>query len=130
MKRRSLAVLALALVTGLACGGSGPGEPAAPAWTPVGTWSFSTIAQGQVVDGVIVISGTEGTYSGTIEPAASSGIPPLPISTADLTGNEMAIKADAGGIPLTMTLTFNGDAYAGSWTLSGDGGEVSGTRVN
>jgi hypothetical protein len=130
MKKGFAAFCGLVLAAGLACSGSGPGESAAPAWTPVGTWSFTTVAQGQTVDGVITISGSEGMYTGMIDPEPSSGIPPLPVSTAELTGNEMLLTADAGGIPLTLTMIFDGDSYSGGWTLSGDGGEVSGVRIN
>lgn len=133
MRRRAFAVILVGGMALAACssvGGSGTPEAAAPAWSPAGTWSFSTTAQGMTVGGTITLVQEGGTWGGTIAPDASLGMGSFPIDSAELDGREMRLLANAMGDVLDMVMVFDGDTYEGSWGLGGDGGSMSGRRLN
>jgi hypothetical protein len=95
---------------------------------PVGTFFFQTSYQGQPVDGTVSISGGEGNYSGTVIPHGGVA-PPMPITSVTVEGQTITITADFEGELLSFTMVFQGDAYAGSWTLGSEYGTLSGSRM-
>lgn len=104
-------------------------QPApAPAYSPAGTWSLGLVAQGQAIEVVMELAKLpDGTWGGTLSSAA---FPPMPISTAKLSGKQMLMTfpvptGDVG----SMTLNFDGDVVDGEWAMPGDGGKVSGKKM-
>jgi hypothetical protein len=103
--------------------------PAARAFSALGLYDFTTVAQGSEVRGTIEIVRTEtGSLGGKI---STSMTPDLPIRAVTVDGRKLTIESDipdAG--PLTMVLNFEADnnTFAGNWSMSGDGGNMSGKR--
>ena len=83
--------------------------------------------QGEPVVGTIVIRGTEGGYTGMVDP--ETGPPEVPVYAVTVEGQTMTVFGDAGGDDLVITMEFTGDRYIGTWTLGFDSGEISGERV-
>lgn len=94
---------------------------------PVGTFSFSTVFQGDSLTGEIVIRGEPGRYSGMVTP--TSGPEPVEIYMARVEGQTLTVFGDAGDEDLIITMQFTGDTYAGTWVLGFDTGEISGARL-
>jgi hypothetical protein len=100
-------------------------EPAAARTTalePVGTYDFSTSADGSPVNGTIVVTrGTDG-LRGTLASDASGDIA---ISSVTVEGQRMTLMGQDG---LSVVLEFNGADFTGSWSYSGMTGEMTGKR--
>jgi hypothetical protein len=103
---------------------AGP-EPAAARTTalePVGTYDFSTSANGSPVNGTIVVTrGTSG-LKGTLTSDASGDVP---ISSVTVEGQRMTLL---GQDDMSVILVFNGTDFTGSWSYSGMTGELTGKR--
>jgi hypothetical protein len=102
-------------------------KPAPAVVDPVGTFSFTTVFQGDSLTGDIVIRGEPGRYSGRVTP--TSGPEPVEIYMARVEGQTLTVFGDAGDDDLIITMQFTGDRYTGSWTLGFDTGEISGARL-
>ena len=128
---RALAATAAAVVLMAGCasvGGQVASEPAP--WTPVGTYEFSTTIQGMGVGGTMEIAGQGNRFTGTIRVDPAMGLPALPMQAVEVAGREVTITADAGGELVFMVLTFTDDnTFTGEWSMSGDGGDVTGVRI-
>jgi hypothetical protein len=134
MKRTMLA--AVALLAGCAPGAAPPADPTpapaaapAPAATlnPVGVYGFTAFGGGEeVARGTIEITGQPGAYGGRIhveeegEEAAITGV------TVD--GQQMTLNAATPDGPMTITVTFTGDTFAGRWSVDDETGEIRGQR--
>lgn len=94
---------------------------------PVGTFSFSTVFQGDSLHGEIVIRGDSGRYAGMVTP--TSGPEPVEIYMARVEGQTLTVFGDAGDDDLIITMQFTGDRYTGSWALGFDTGEMFGARL-
>lgn len=99
----------------------------AAALDPVGTFTFSTVFQGDSLTGEIVIRGEPGRYSGMVTP--TSGPEPVEIYMARVEGQTLTVFGDAGDEDLIITMQFTGDRYTGSWALGFDTGEIFGARL-
>lgn len=130
MRTFAASAAAAAVVAIAACsGGMSAADEPAP-WSPAGTYNFTTTVQGMTVGGTMTVTDTDGVLGGIIEPDPAAGVPPIPFETAELAGNELTVTADAGGEVLFMVLTFaEDDSFDGSWSMAGDGGDVTGTKV-
>ena len=127
MNRRTALLAAAAFVLS-ACGPSGPPPP--PPWSPVGAFSFTTVAPdiGTVV-GTISISEDAGTYGGSVE-VEGGMLPPMGIMGVEIGDMMISIQADFGGETLFMEMNFStNDDYTGYWTVAGESGDISGSRV-
>ena len=128
MRRVSSLIVGMALV---ACGTTPGGTARAPAppapLDPVGTYSFSSVYQGEPITGTVVIRATETGYSGLVDP--ESGAPQVPIYAVTVEDQTMTVFGDAGGDDLVLTLKFTGDRFTGSWMVGFEGGEITGARV-
>ncbi|MEZ4417611.1 MAG: hypothetical protein R3E10_17785 [Gemmatimonadota bacterium] len=129
MRTRAWSLALVGALAACASVGGGTAAPAAPVWTPVGTWSFITSAQGTTVAGEVTITEDQGEYGGTIAPDADLGMGTFPISAVERNGQEMRLFASAMGNMMEMILVFDGDTYDGSWTMGGMAGDVSGRRL-
>ena len=96
---------------------------------PARRWSVALVAQGQPLDLTLTLVKGEGdgNYIGTI---TSDVLPPMPISSAKLTGKTMVLTVGTpDGDRATMNLAFDGDLLSGDWSMTGDGGKLSGKRL-
>ena len=102
--------------------------PAPAAVNPVGRWTVALTAQGQAFDFVMDLRHVSGDdYTGQI---TSQAFPPMPINSAKRSANSMVIKITAPtGDEATISIVFEGDTFAGEWSMPGDGSRVSGRRV-
>lgn len=99
---------------------------ATPAVNPVGEFEWSSaLPDGTPIKGTFSITGNAGAYTGAIN-AAEIGI--FPITSAAVTGQTVVVNATHPDGPLTLRLTFSGDAFTGSWQLGTDIGEMVGKR--
>jgi len=128
MNRRSALIAAAAAFFMASCGPSGPPPP--PPWSPVGTFSFTTVVPDiGTVDGSITITGADGTYAGTVD-ASAAGLPPLAITGIDVGDMMISVQADFQGEVLFMEMNFTtDDDYTGFWSVAGESGDISGSRV-
>ena len=134
MKRTTLA--AVALLAGCAPAAAPPAGPtpapaaaAAPAaaLNPVGTYEFAAFSGSEeVARGTIEITGQPGAYGGRIhvedegEEAA--------ITRVTVSGQQMTVNADTPDGPMTITVTFTGDAFVGRWSVGDERGDIRGQR--
>ncbi len=130
MKRLSAFALATIALTVSACasgGGAAAPAPEPQPLDPVGTYSFESSYQGQAITGQIIIRGTPGNYSGSVEPM--EGPPPVEIYSVRVEGQQITVFGDAGGEDLVITMNFTGGTYTGTWVLGFDSGELTGERL-
>ncbi|HEX6373878.1 MAG TPA: hypothetical protein VF006_33425 [Longimicrobium sp.] len=123
--KRMLAA-ALVLFTAACAASAPPADPPAPAaLNPVGVFPFTTTVDGNEVTGSVEVTGQPGAYAGVIR---TSITPEIPITGVMVSGQEMVVTADTPDGPLTINMTFAGNAFTGAWALSGDTGNLSGSR--
>ena len=92
---------------------------------PVGRFEFSTLFQGQPLDGTIEITGAPGAYTGRL---MAGDIPEIPLSTVAVEGSELVVGGMTPNGELRMRMVFVGNEFTGGWTLAGDSGELTGRR--
>jgi hypothetical protein len=92
---------------------------------PVGTFEFTTAADGETLTGSIEVSGQPGAYAGHIRTPHDD----IPITSVAVTGQQMVVTGDTPGGPLTLTLNFTGNSFTGGWTVGEDSGEIRGQRM-
>jgi hypothetical protein len=101
------------------------------AFSPIGQFDFTTMAQGEQVTGMIeIVRLDNGAMGGKLTTTAT---PDLAIKSVTVDGRKVTIESeipDAG--PLVITLNFEPDnnTFTGSWAISavGDSGALSGKR--
>jgi hypothetical protein len=123
---KALPILALVLLAA-GCATAAP-APAAPApLDPAGRYEFTTTAQGQAVDGAIVLTGTPGAYRGTI---TTNLTPDIPVTRVAVEGRELHVAGEMPDGPITMVLVLDDEgAFTGSWEFGGMAGEMVGRRT-
>lgn len=127
-RRWSAPLLILATLLSAACAGGGAAStPAPPAFDPSGEWQGTTSVQGASVPFTMVISGSAGDYSASLN--AGPDIPPIALNSTQVEGNTVTMTGNVMGEGLTIILTVDGNALNGSWSAGGDSGAISGTRV-
>ncbi|HJU67498.1 MAG TPA: hypothetical protein VJ650_04550 [Gemmatimonadaceae bacterium] len=100
---------------------------ATPAFNPVGEFEWSSaLPDGTPIKGTMMISGTTGAYTGSIN-AGEHGI--FPIKAVTVTGQTMVINAEHPEGPLDVRLTFVANEFNGTWSLGDQTGEMVGKRV-
>lgn len=121
-------LILVTLVSGACAGGGGTAStPAPPAFDPSGEWRGTTSVQGAAVPFTMVISGTPGSYTASLN--AGGDIPPIALNSTQVEGNTVTMTGNVMGEGLTIIVTVEGDALNGSWSAGGDSGPISGTRV-
>ncbi len=102
--------------------------PPAPTANPVGRWSLSLEAQGQMIELVMDIQqAAGGGYTGA---ASSNMFPTMALSRVVLTGNRLVVDAPTPmGTVATFDLLIEGDNLSGEWATSGMGSRVTGRRL-
>lgn len=134
MRVTALVATGALLLLGSACSssstsaGAAPAAVAAPAVNPTGRWNVALTAQGQPFDFVMELRQVDGNQYGGV--VTSQMFPPMNINRATLNGNQMRINVTAPtGDEATFTITFEGDAFTGDWSMPGDGSRVTGRRI-
>jgi len=122
MMNRKSALVALFTMVLAACA-SRPSGP--PPLNPVGAFDFTTTVEGAAVTGTITIVRNGDAYSGSVGTNVTETIG---IRSVVVEGQTMTVVGDTPDGPVTMTVTFTGDAFSGAWTLGAMGGEMSGKR--
>jgi hypothetical protein len=123
-----LAVCVVFAVSLLACASNPePATPPAPqAVDPVGVFDFATNVEGTAVQGTITVeSAPGGGHGGSITTDVTE---PIPISGVTVDGQNMTVTAQTPDGPITMSLTFTGNDFTGSWTMGGMSGSLNGSR--
>lgn len=90
-----------------------------------GVYDFVAVAQGQEVPGTINIIARDGVYGGVI---TTSMLPDMPISGVSVAGSKVTVSADSPNGAATIEFTLTGQELAGSWSLGGDSGPVTGRK--
>jgi hypothetical protein len=107
-----------------ACSASPPAEPPAPPpLDPTGEYSVTIDAQGQTIDGTLIIAGAAGAYTGSIDTPLGGAA----LSGVTLAGEEMTFSVDEVGI--TFTVVFDGDSFSGDFGGSMGAGTVFGVKT-
>lgn len=116
-----------AAVAPAAAATAAPSAPApAAALNPVGTYEFSTSAQGTDVSGTIVISSVEGRYAGSV---VTSATPEAPIKSVSVAGQVITVVIPTpDGSEGVLEMRMDGVAFTGSWSYGGMNGTLSGRR--
>lgn len=126
-------IASAALVTSVvlaACSGGTPAMEAPAPWSPVGTYEYTTVAQGMTIGGTLEITEVAGVLAGLITVDPGMGIPPMPAETIEVAGNEVTMTADAGGnVIFLQFLVADDDTIEGAWSMAGDGGDISGRKT-
>ena len=98
-----------------------------PTLNPVGEFEWSSaLPDGTPIKGTMMIGGTSGAYTGSIN-AGEHGI--FPIKNVVVTGQTMVINAEHPEGPLEVRLTFVANDFNGSWRLGDQIGEMVGKRL-
>jgi hypothetical protein len=104
-----------------------PAPAPAPTADPVGRWTISLEAQGQMVELVMDIQKAGEGYTGS---ASSNMFPTMALSRVVLTGNRLVVDAPTPmGTVATFDMLIEGDNISGEWATSGMGSRVTGRRL-
>ena len=99
-------------------------QPAA--LNPVGTFEYTaTLPDGSQTSGMFTITGSAGSYTGTITSAAAGE---SPIANIAVDGQMLMFTTVIPDGTVAMTLTFTGDSFAGKWAVQGAEGPITGRR--
>jgi hypothetical protein len=126
------ATLSLAACSTAPAGDTGPAPSAttttSAALNPVGRYEFTTGAQGQVITGMVAITGTPGAYAGQV---TTSATPPLPISGVSVQGQSITVTGNSSSGIVSIRMNFS-DAtnFTGTWEYAGSSGSLTGQRVS
>lgn len=111
--------------------------PAAPAPTPsvtpaaavdpVGVYDFSAMNEGQEVTGTITITGSAGSYGGTV---TASGMSDATIRSVTVRGSTITVTADTSDGEAVLEFTLTGQDLSGRWSLGGMSGTLTGQKRN
>ena len=107
-----------------------PEQPAATRQSavidPAGSYEFTTVVDGQTINGTMHIEGTAGNYKGRI---LTSVFPEIPVTGASVETNVVSVKASMPDGELTLRMVMEGMNFKGNWTLGSDGGEFNGKKL-
>ena len=128
--KRTGALLAVGLVM-IACSQSTGGGAAAappqpePTLDPVGVYDFTTSLDGQPLTGMITITGSPGSYSGSI---STDMMGTVALRSFSVDGMDLMFMADLPDATVSFFLTFEGDSFTGEWDAGGMTGFMSGSK--
>lgn len=116
--------LVATLLTACASGPSGP-----PPYDPVGSYEFTTVAEGQTILGTMTIEAGADGYTGFIR-ATTVPMPPAPIASVEVVDQTVTILADGPEGMLTIALTVTDTGLEGTWAMGDGTGTFTATRSN
>ena len=104
--------VAAALLLLSACASGPPPEPPAPAVIDrSGEYSVTIDAAGQSIDGVLLISGEPGAYTGSIDTPMGGAA----LSSVEVEGDTMTLSIVEVGVTVTVVFDGDHDDYIDSW---------------
>ena len=93
---------------------------------PVGTFEYTaTLPDGSQTSGLFTITGSAGSYTGTI---SSQNAGETPLTNISVDGQTLMFRTVIPDGTVDMTLTFTGSDFAGKWAVQGAEGPVTGRR--
>lgn len=92
---------------------------------PVGSFDFTTSIEGTPVAGTITITQNASGYGGTLSTDMTDS---MPISSVSVDGQTMVVVSVAPDGTATLSLTFTGDTFTGSWSFADMSGTLTGRR--
>jgi hypothetical protein len=96
------------------------------ALNPVGTFDYTAIGpDGSALPGTFTISGSPGAYTGRIE---RQGAGATDITSIAVNGQTLTLVSSINEGPVTLTLNFTGNDFAGKWAIQGMEGTLTGKR--
>ena len=98
--------------------------PARPALDPVGSFDLRTEAMGSAVTGTFTISGSPGSYSGSM----TTDMGGFGMSDINVDGQELSFVGESPDVVVFFLLVFDGDSFSGEWDAEGMSGVVTGTK--
>ena len=99
--------------------------PPTPAATAAGVYDFSTVVQGQEVTGTVTITGSPGSYGGSIVTTAT---PEIPIKSVTMEGQSITVTADTPDGEVVFQMAMEGMDFSGSWSYAGMAGTMRGRK--
>jgi len=130
MKKWSIILLpALALTAACASAPAIPPAevvpPTPPPVNPVGMFDFTTTVEGTIVNGTVTVVKTDTGFGGSITTTVTE---PVPVRAVTVEGQKLTVTADTPDGPITFTMDFKGDEFAGGWNLGTMAGTHTGKR--
>ena len=101
-----------------------PTPPPVPVLDPVGVFDYQTEAMGTSITGTFTISGSPGSYAGTM----SSDMSGISMREISVDGQELTFVGDSPDFVVFFVLVFDGDSFTGEWDVEGMTGFVSGRK--
>jgi hypothetical protein len=93
---------------------------------PVGTFDFTAVLpDGTEAPGSFIITGSPGTYAGTIERPGMGG---SDLTSVVVDGQTLIIGANIPDGAVVLTLNFTGNDFSGKWALGEAEGPIKGKR--
>lgn len=123
--RTKLGVLSVLFLA--ACASAGRSDAGPVDVDPVGAYTLTTMIQGTPVSGQMRIAGEPGAYTGAVYTSFTGE---LPIRSVSVDGSRVLITASTPDGPVDVQVTFDGDAFSGTWMLGADTGTIEGRRVS
>ena len=98
-----------------------------PALNPVGTFDFTAVLpDGSESNGSFTITGSPGTYAGTIERPGMGG---SDLTSVAVDGQTLTLGANIPDGAVVLTLNFTGNEFTGKWALGSEAeGPIRGKR--
>lgn len=116
-----IAVLAIVVMTTACASGQGRSSEV----DPVGAFDFTTTVEGTPVTGTITITRNGSEYGGSVSTNVTES---MPISTVTVEGQSMQVTGSTPDGPVTISMTFTGETFTGSWSYAGMTGSLTGRR--
>lgn len=104
-------------------------QPAAPApssaMSAAGVYDFTTVLDGQEINGTATVTGTSGRYGGVV---VTPTHPDLPISSVTVQGQTITLVGTTPDGDVVITMQMNGMDFTGNWTLGNEGAPLRGKK--
>lgn len=129
MRTRLLSLLAFALTLPVAARAQSDAKPAAPAIDPVGKYAVQAVVQGQASDfDLIIEKKNDGSYTGSLNNVnfGSSTITSLKVEGRTI---KMVLATPQGTEAVAECTVAPDGTVDGQWSMSGDGGKLTGKKV-
>ena len=99
--------------------------PTPPPVNPVGVFDFTTTVEGTIVNGTVTVVKTDTGFGGSVTTTITE---PIPVRAVTVAGQKLTVTADTPDGPLTFTMDFKGDEFAGAWSFGTQAGTHTGKR--
>jgi hypothetical protein len=101
------------------------GQARSTAVDPVGAFDFTTTVDGSPVTGTITITRSGAEYGGSVSTNVTES---MPITAVTVEGQTVQVTGSTPDGPATLSMTFTGDTFTGTWSYAGMEGSLTGRR--